>query len=176
MGPPPAGDGCGPCPCSGFLRLPRPVGTDGRRVYVMPPFLRGTPAVGPDGRSLPAVRGGQRGAGCDRRSASCRARQPSASTLPRRARWRLAAPRKRKRPARSLGRGVRRLHEPRPEQGERAGAHSGWQTRMTAGSFCAEEGPRDAIIWIRLAAKRVTSGQPRPETTKRIHTLWHVSS
>ena len=157
MGPPPAGDGCGPCPCSGFLRLPRHVGTDGRRVYAMPPFLRGTPAVGPDGRSLPAVRGGQRGAGCDRRSASCRAHQPSASTLPRRARWRLAAPRKRKRP-------------------ERAGAHSGWQTRVAAGPFCAEEGPRDAIIWIRLAAKRATSRQPRPETTKRIHTLWHVSS
>ena len=27
----------------GFLRLPRPVGTDGRRVYAMPPFLRALP-------------------------------------------------------------------------------------------------------------------------------------
>ena len=37
------------------------MGTDGRRVYAMPPFLRGTPAVGPDGRSLPAVRGDREG-------------------------------------------------------------------------------------------------------------------
>ena len=117
MGPPPAGDGCGPCPCSGFLRLPRPVGTDGRRVYAMPPFLGGTPAVGPDGRSLPAVRGGQRGAGCDRRSASCRARQPSASTLPMTRSMASCSSKKKEAPASSLGRGVRRLHEPRPEQG-----------------------------------------------------------
>lgn len=158
MGPPPAGDGCGPCPCSGFLRLPRPVGTDGRRVYAMPPFLRGTPAVGPDGRSLPAVRGGQRGAGCDLRSASCRARQPSGVHSSQTCSMASCSSKKKEAPASSLGRGVRRLHEPRPEQGERAGAHSGWQTRVAAGPFCAEKGPRDAIIWIRLAAKRVTSG------------------
>lgn len=57
----PGGGGCGRAPCSGFLRLPRPVGTDGRRAYAMPPFLRGTPAVGPGGRNLPAVRAGQKG-------------------------------------------------------------------------------------------------------------------
>lgn len=89
----------------------------GLRVYVMPPFLRGTPAVGPDGRSLPAVRGGQRGAGCDRRSASCRARQPSASTLPMTRSMASCSSKKKEAPASSLGRGVRRQHEPRPEQG-----------------------------------------------------------
>ena len=89
----------------------------GLRVYAMPPFLGGTPAVGPDGRSLPAVRGGQRGAGCDRRSASCRARQPSASTLPMTRSMASCSSKKKEAPASSLGRGVRRLHEPRPEQG-----------------------------------------------------------
>ena len=37
--------GAGVIPCSGFEATTRPVGTDGRRAYAMPPFL-GAPAVG----------------------------------------------------------------------------------------------------------------------------------